>query len=94
MAWVVTLQIIDCSSPSKYLSFASLTDGFNLYFADVNGQFIATVDDFYYDYVISISKESYVTRTYALSKEQAGSIQKVCLNLMPPPTSQGGRGGW
>lgn len=93
MVWVVTLQITDCSSPSTYLSYATINDGYTLFSADVNGQFIAIIDDYYSAYVISISKANYAARNYSLSKGQNGSIQNVCLNYAPPTGGNGDRGG-
>jgi hypothetical protein len=94
MVWVVTLQITDCSSPSTYLSYATINDGYTLFSADANGQFIAIIDDYYSAYIISISKANYVSRNFSLSKEQNGSIQNVCLNPAPPPSGGGGSSGW
>jgi hypothetical protein len=96
MAWVVTLQIVSCSSPSTYLAGATINDGYTVFFTDANGQFIAIVDNFYSAYIISISKSGYLTRNYTLSSGQNGSIQTVCLNSVPPPDGgdDGNGGGW
>lgn len=95
MAWVVTLEIVSCSSPSTYLAYATINDGYNLFSADANGQFIAIVDDYYSAYIIQVSKSGYISRNYTLTSGQNGSIQTICLNTAPPPSSGGGgSGGW
>lgn len=92
MVWVVTLQITSCASGTP-LGGAIVNDGFQNFFADGNGQFIAIVDDVYTGYIVAISKSGYVTRNFALSNTQNGSIQHVCLNTAPPqPPNQGGGG--
>lgn len=96
MAWVVTLQITDCASSSTYLSYANINDGYVSHTADVNGQFIAIVDDYYYAYVVSIGKTGYSARSFTLTREQHGSIQNVCLNAYVPPIDTPGStdSGW
>jgi hypothetical protein len=85
MAWVVTLNITDCANSST-LAGATVSDGTYTYFADANGQFIAVIDDYWSDYVVSIGKANYYNRNFAMSRAtMAGTRQSVCLNAAPPP---------
>lgn len=93
MPWVVTLKVVNCASPSAYLAGAAITDGYNIYSTDVNGQFIAVVDDAYTAYVVQISKSGYSAANFTLSVVQNGTIQTTCLNPAktdpPGPTGPG-----
>lgn len=91
MPWVVTLHITACSGGAN-LASAAINDGFQLFYTDANGQFIAIVDDAYTGYIVQISKSGYVARNFALSNTQNGTTQNVCLNTAPPPPPGGGGG--
>jgi hypothetical protein len=96
VAWVVTLKVTDCNS-SALLPGAAVTDGTVTYFTDVNGQFIAVVDDYWENYGIAISKANYYTKNFVLTRStMAGTLQTVCLGPKPPPDPNGGttNGGW
>ena len=84
MAWVVTLQINDCSN-GNFIPGAVINDGYSYFYADSNGQFIAIIDDFYTAYVVAISKSGFLTRNFTFSQNQNGTIQTTCLNPKPPP---------
>ncbi len=97
MAWIVTLQIVDCDSTGTNLSGATINDGLQNFFADANGQFIAVVSDIYYAYIVTISKNGYLPRQVSLSNTMNGTTQNICLNpreTPPPPPSGGGGSGW
>ncbi len=97
MPWVVTLQIVDCTSTGTNLSGAAINDGLYVHHADANGQFIAIVDDIYYGYIVNISKSGYEPRQFALSNTMNGTIQNICLNPREEPShppSGGGSSGW
>lgn len=90
MPWTETIQITDCAHPSTNLAYASIYDGYQTFSADVNGQFIAFIDDAYSSYTVSISKPNYSPRNFAFTTQKAGTVQPVCLNAVPPSTGGGG----
>ena len=88
MSWVVTLKITDCAS-GNYLPYATINDGYTNFTADANGQFIAIIDDYYYAYIVQISKSGYTSKSFTLHNSQSGTIQTVCLNVYVPPEGTG-----
>ncbi len=97
MAWVVTLRVTNCRTSST-IEGATIADGTVSYVTDVNGQFIAVIDDYWSDYIVSISKMHYHSKTFAMNKaKMAGTLQTVCLEPtftgdQPPPPPPNGDG--
>lgn len=88
MAWVATLKVTDCASSNKLVG-AYITDGSVTYYTDVNGQFIAIVNDAFHTYIVTIGKAGYVNKTFAINKgAHEGKITTICLDPVPevPPS--------
>jgi hypothetical protein len=88
MSWVVTLKVTSCSGGGN-LAGAAINDGYQFFYTDANGQFIAIVDDAYYAYIVQISKAGYTPKSFTLHNSQSGSIQTVCLETATPVTGTG-----
>jgi hypothetical protein len=59
MAWAVTLQVVDCASPSKLLSGATVYSPYltpATGYTDANGEYIIAADDSYDFIVVTIGK--------------------------------------
>jgi hypothetical protein len=94
MAWAVTLRLRDCATNASITGWIS--DGISTFYTDVNGQFIAVIDDIYTGYIVSIGSSGYISTNFHIDKAQhSGTIQTVCLNRSAPPREgSGGSGGW
>jgi hypothetical protein len=92
MSWVVTLKVTSCSGGSN-LAGAAINDGYQFFYTDANGQFIAIVDDSYYAYIVQISKAGYIPKSFTLHNSQSGSIQTVCLETASGTGTGTGTGG-
>ena len=97
MPWTVTLEIVDCTSTSTKLAGARIFDGSNVGFTDANGLLIYIADDSFVAVFVQISftaatataPNGYITKTYSITVQNAGTIQQVCLNPAPPSTPTG-----
>jgi hypothetical protein len=91
--WAATLKTTKCSDNSL-LPGAWITDGSVTYYTDSNAQFIAIISDAYHTYIVNIGKSDYVTKSFAINKdEHEGKITTICLSAKPPSSGGGGGGG-
>jgi len=91
MSWTVTIEVVDCASPSSTLSGAKIEMGVvELGLTDASGLLDATFDDFNVSPVIKISKTDFIAKNFALDKAtQSDTTQTVCLEN-PPTFPDGG----
>jgi hypothetical protein len=105
MSWTVTLEVVDCASPSTLISGAHITAGtYSLGYTDANGQRIIIDDLNIWEWVIlTISKPGtevcnpahpnhhpgYISKNFTIHRDMDGTIQTVCLNQAPLPDCDG-----
>jgi hypothetical protein len=87
VSWTITLQVADCSASGTRLSGATISLGSaTLGSTDVNGEFLATLDDYSTHPIFKIVKENYIADNFAFNiATDRGTHQNVCLQPSPIP---------
>ncbi|MFA5924599.1 MAG: hypothetical protein WC856_25485 [Methylococcaceae bacterium] len=105
MSWEVTIEVVECGSPSTHISGAHIISGtLDLGYTDSYGQrIIYDPIDLYEWVILTISKSGtavcdptdpdhhpgYITKNYTIHQNMDGTIQTVCLTLAPLPDCNG-----